>query len=114
MTKNKARAVAMQLDCQCDEPYMFAVKVGTGCLSSVKNHGDKWAILTIFINLIEQTMNSLKKHQQAAFKDLLCAALLKYLNDNSEPPRIENLSGKQLAKRIKHNDLILNALEDVL
>ena len=115
MTKNKAKDIARKLDVACDEPYIFSVKVGAGCLNSVTVNGDQWALLTLVINIIDSVMNKLKNIHQDKFRQLLCLKLLQYLNDD-QPAQIqpESLSGKLLKKRIKHNDAIIDALEDIL
>lgn len=64
LTKNKANAVFRELDVKCDQSYMFAVKIGTGCLCAVKNHDDGRALLTLFLTLLERTMHNLKKQRQ--------------------------------------------------
>ena len=115
MTKNKAKDIARKLDVSCDEPYIFSVKIGAGCLNSVTVNGDSWVLLTLVINIIESVMNNLKKIHQDKFRQLLCLKLLQYLNDD-QPAQVpeQELSGKLLKKRIKHNDAIIEALEDIL
>ena len=92
MTKNKANAVFRELDVKCDQPFMFAVKVDTGCLCAVKNHDDGWALLTLFLTLLERTMHNLKKQRQDEFRAALIRALQDYLNDDKpiEPQEVEH------------------------
>lgn len=115
MTKNKAKDIARKLDVACDEPYIFSVKVGSGCLNSVTSHGDSWVLFTLLINVYDSVMLNLKKIHQDKFRQLLCLKLLQYLNDD-QPAQVqpEQLSGKLLKKRINHNDAIIDALEDIL
>lgn len=115
MTKNKAKDIARKLNVACDEPYIFSVKIGAGCLNSVTTNGDSWILFTLLINILDSVMNNLKKIHQDKFRQLLCLKLLQYLNDQS-PAQVpeQALAGKLLKKRIKHNDAIIDALEDVL
>ena len=114
MTKKNAVAITHSLDCRCDEPYMFAVKVGAGCLVSVKNRGDGWILLTLFINLLENVMQNLRANHHDDFRNLLCHALKSYIEDTAPVERKEKLSDKQRAKRIKANEQTLAELEAVL
>lgn len=114
MTKNKARAIDKSLNVQCDEPYLFAVKVGSGCLVSSKCHGNGYELFTLLVNIIDNVMQNLQRNHHSQFVEILCLKLLQYLVGDSPAVQHDNLSGKQLAKRIKHNDSILNALEVVL
>lgn len=114
MTKGKARNIDKILNVQCDEPFLFAVKVGAGCLVSSKCHGNGYEIFTLLVNVIDNVMQNLQHNKHKQFVEILCLKLLQYLVGDSPAVQQENLSGKQLAKRIKHNEQILNALEDVL
>lgn len=114
MTKKNALATAQHLDLRCNEPYIFAVKVGAGCLTSSKCHGDNWALLTLFINLIEQIMRKLKTDYRNGFRELLCRALLEYLADTVPEKPQEVLSDKQRARRIKNTERTIAELEAVL
>lgn len=114
MTKNKAFAVARELSVKCDEPHMFAVKIGGGCLCDVRVAGDGWVLLTLFINLLERTMENLKLQHQTEFRELLIVALQRYLADTKPADRKETLSDKQRKKRIDCNKKIIAALESVL
>ncbi len=115
MTKKSAMSVAKNLDVRCDEAYIFTVKVGAGCLSSVKTSGDGYTLFTLFINLIDSTLKKLKAEQQSEYAQWLLAALQMYMKGNVqiETPK-ENLSDKEKRKRIKNNEMILNELEAVL
>lgn len=110
MTKNSALAVSRQLDIKCDEPYMFAVMVGKGCFVANRTNGDGWGMLTLFINLIERTMVNLSRAHQDDFRRFLARALQDYLAETYDKPTPKTLSGKQLAKRQRDNQKILDAL----
>ena len=114
MTKKKAFAVARELSVKCDEPYMFAVTIGAGCMCDVRVAGDGWVLLTLFINLLERTMENLKAQHQTEFRNLLTVALQRYLTDNKPAEPKEKLSDKQRKKRIDRNQKIISALESVL
>lgn len=115
-TKNKAMALARELCVKCDEPHMFTVKVGSGCMCDVQSDKDPMTLVTMFINLLERTLANLKKKNHSKMRELLMTALLAYLNDEvpSKPAKPEEISGKLLKKRIKHNDEIINTLEGLL
>lgn len=115
MTKKKAFAIARELSTRCDEAHVFAVKIGAGVLCDVKCKNDGWELLSLFINLLERTINNLKVQKQDEYRKFFIESLQKYLEDDS-PPKVvqENLSGKLLAKRIKNNEKIINALEELL
>lgn len=115
MTKKNAFAVSKMLDTRCDQAYLFATKVGaSGCVTASRNFDDGWALLTLFINLIEKVMEKLNVKYHAGFRAMLIRALQNYLDETAPRPEPEQLSDKQRAKRIKHNEQILNAVEAIL
>ena len=44
MTKAKAASLASQLSARCDDAFLLAIKVGSGCMSNARSKGD-WKIL---------------------------------------------------------------------
>ena len=115
MTKNKANAVTKWLDVQCDD-YLFATRVGvSGCLSSVSVKGDWTIVLSFLITLIGDVLARLKKHNYDVAHALLIRALLEFMQAEApENPKEEELSGKQIKKRINRNEAILAELEAIL
>lgn len=113
MTKKNALATARNLNVKCDA-YLFATKVGAGCVTASKNYGDGWILLTLFINLIEKVMENLNTSYHANFRKLLCTALLEYLADTTPKPPKENLSDKQRRQRAKHTEDVITQLEAIL
>lgn len=114
MTKQKALSLAKELDVKCDESYMFCVKVGSGCLTSVKTAGSAQNLLTLFINMLERMSTYLKENKQDEARELLLRALQMYLEDDKPAPRRENISDKQRRKRRKTTELIISQIESVL
>lgn len=114
MTKKKALAISRALDTQCDEPYMFAVKIGAGCFQAYKSPRSGLDMLTLFINLIEMVMQNLRGQLQDDFVKLLSRALQDYLSDNYFDKPQEVLSGKLLARRIKNNEKIISTLDNLI
>ena len=111
MTKKNAAAVARTLDTRCDEPYMFAVKIGAGCFTAYKSPRNGLDLLTLFINLIEMVMKNLDAQLQADAVKLLSRALQDYLSENYFSKTHEEISGKKLARRIKHNEQIISTID---
>lgn len=114
MTKKTALALAKELDTKCNEAYMFVVKVGTGCLTSVRTNGSAQNLLTLLLNMVDQMMGHLKEERQYEARILLSKALQMYLEDDKPIPRREDLSDKQRRKRRKANELIISQIEEVL
>lgn len=114
MTKKQAFAVAKTLDLRCDA-YLFATKVGTcGCITASKNYGDGWVLLTLFINLIEKVMENLNVKYHAQFRKLLIHSLLEYLREEAPKPVSAPLSDKERAKRARHSEQVIAAIEEAL
>lgn len=115
MTKKNAFAITKTLDVRCDQAYLFATKVGaSGCVTASRCVGDGWALLTLFVNLIDSVMEKLSTKYHTGFRVLLIEALLNYLAEDAPKPAPVELSDKERAKRIKRNELILAEVEAVL
>jgi len=115
MTKKNAFAVSKFLDTRCDQAYLFATKVGaSGCVTASRNFGDGWALLTLFINLIEKVMEQLNVKHHAGFRAMLIRALQNYMGETAPKPKDPPLSDKERAKRIKRNAAIVDAVEEAL
>lgn len=115
MTKAKAYAITKYLSKNCDEAFTFTCKIGSGCLCDVKTFGDAHELLSMFFTLIDRTMQNLKAHERDDFYKLLAHALKMYIDEEFKPPkREETLSDKLRRKRIKSNEKILAAVEEIL
>lgn len=64
MTPKKAAAVSKRIDVMCDEPFMFACKVGSGCHASCKGKRDPQDYLTMILELIDGVFDRLPPRQQ--------------------------------------------------
>ena len=114
MTKAKAYAIAKYLDTHCDEAHIFTCKIGSGVLCDVQTK-DPQVLLSMFFTLIDRTMQNLKRREQDVFLELLVKALEMYVDAEFKPPKREEiLSDKQRRKRIKSNEKIIAAVEEIL
>ena len=115
MTKAKAFALAKYLNAHCDEAHIFVCKIGSGCLCDVKTCGDAHELLTMFFTLIDRTMENLKAKERDDFYKLLAHAMKMYIDEEFKPKqRKENLSDKLRRKRVKSNEKIISAVEEIL
>ena len=114
MTKAKATSLFNQLSARCDDAFLLAIKVGSGCMSNARSKGDWKILLSLFLNLLDDVLHYLNGKHQYETREALCLALIKYLADTSTPSRDENLSDKQRRQRAKRTDFIVSQLEAVL
>lgn len=77
MTKKKAQALTRELDVKCDEPYIFACKVGCGCQVACRSFSNNKALLTIMLAAFEEVFHNLKGNVEDVdrFKKELSIAL---------------------------------------
>ena len=59
-------------------------------------------------------MENLNVKYHAGFRAMLIRALQNYLDETAPAPKVENLSDKERAKRIKRNAAIVDAVEEAL
>ena len=116
MTKKNALATANNLDVRCDQPYIFAVQVGSGVFSSLKCKGDALILLSLYLQLLEEVLAKLRRSCRDDVRNGLCNALLHFFQDDKDtPPKPpEVLSDKQCRQRAKRTELIVSQLEAVL
>ena len=115
MTKKNAVATANNLAVRCDQSYIFAVQVGKGVFSSLKCKGEPLILLSLYLQLLEEVLERLKRTYRYDVHHGLCNALLQFLNDDETHIKTpEILSDKQRRQRAKHTEDVISQLEAVL
>ncbi|MBQ3433994.1 MAG: hypothetical protein IJG24_02985 [Selenomonadaceae bacterium] len=86
MTPKKAAAVAKRLNVTCDESFMFACKVGSGCHVACKGSRDPHVYLTMILTLIDGVFDRLDgtSEKRKIFIDTFIKVLVRYLEDNAD------------------------------
>lgn len=105
-------AIAKRLNKDCNEPFMFACMVKTGCVTACKA-GSGGALFTLLINLIDKVMESLGDGDE--IKCLLAKALQSYLDETyeGEPEPVETVeTGKPVSE--VDSERVINQIDSVL
>lgn len=84
MTPKKAAALSKRIDVMCDEPFMFACKVGSGCHASCKGKRDPQDYLTMILQLIDGVFDRLPPRQKEKFIEWFLLVLKRYLEDKRD------------------------------
>lgn len=86
MTPRKAAAIAHELDKKCDESFMFACKVGSGCHVSCKGTRDPDVYLTMILTLLDGIFDRLdaKPEKRVIFQKKFLKILNNYIVDKIE------------------------------
>lgn len=71
MTKAKAARLAQELSVKCDEPFLFAVRVGTGTHFACKSSKNGLTLATMFLGLLETVFEKLEGDDLQTFKEMM-------------------------------------------
>ena len=118
MTKKNADAISRYLDLRCDQSYLFVTQIGTGAFSRTKVKGKVATLLTLLLKMLDDVLDSLKRDKRDSVREMILLTLINYLADDmpepTPPKPAEELSGKEISRRIKRTERMLTELEAVL
>ena len=77
MTNKKAEALFRNLCTRCDEPFMFAARIGSATYVGCRNNASTMSLITMFLAMLERVLDNMKDDPELfkAFKDVLLEAI---------------------------------------